>query len=179
MELQAIVLNALQWTVIVTVSAVVTDPPWVLGMLKVYCPFPAVPENDTPVSVPDGVVTVKSRSMVLVPTPERLTRKLSEPAATLKKDLGESPVKVNTVTPITADVWAPVEPRPVSMMPPPVEEPVFVPDRPIGFANAGVANRPEIVSNPIIPKASFVAVFLFVLFSPRRGFRTKVDIKEV
>ena len=171
MEPQAMVLATLQWTVIVTVSAVVTEPPWVLSMLKVYCPLPAVPEADTPLSVPDGVVTVKSRLTVFVPTPDRLTRKLSVPAATLKKDLGDSPVKVNTVTPITADVWAPVEPKPVSTIPPPVEEPLFVPDRPIGFAKTGVANSAEIVSSPVIPKANFVAAFLFVLSSPRRSLR--------
>jgi hypothetical protein len=139
-------------------------------MLKVYCPLPAVPEADTPLSVPDGVVTVKSRLTVFVPTPDRLTKKLSEPAATLKKDLGDSPVNVNTVTPIAADVWAPVDPTPVSTIPPPVEEPLFVPDRPIGFAKTGVANSAEIVSSPIIPKANFRAAFLFVLFSPRRRF---------
>jgi hypothetical protein len=159
------------FTVMLTMLAVETDPPVVLAMLKVYCPLPPVPEHERPVSVPAGIVTVKSRQTVLVPTPDSATRKLSDPAPIFWKALGESPEKVNKVAPITAEVWAPVEPTPVSVIPPPVEDPVFVPDRPMGFANAGVANRAEKVSIPIIPKASFAAALFFVLFSPRRGLR--------
>ena len=171
MELQAIELVTSHFRVIVTVSAGVTSPPWVLRMKKVYCPLPPVLVHERPTSVPEGIVTVKSRqTAVVVPTPARLTRKLSEPAAIFVKDLGESPVNVNVVAPITADVWAPVVPTPVSVMPPPVEEPVFVPDIPIGFAKAGVAPKSaDIVRIPIIPNASFVAALLFVLFSPRRS----------
>jgi hypothetical protein len=162
-EVQAMLLDGSHFAVRVTVLAVVTNPPCVEPIVKVYCPLPAVPEHEVPVSVPEGVVTVRARQTVVVPTPVSGTSQLSVPAAILVKDLGDSPVYVKVVAPIVAVVCAPVTPTPVSTMPPPVALPVLVPEREMSTnANAGAATKAERVSMPIIASANFVMLCIFL-----------------
>jgi len=97
-ELQAMLLDASHLTVMVKVDAVVNNPVVVSGMKYVYCPVPLVVAHARPLARP-AVVTVRSRHTVLLPTPESGTSKMSMPD-TLRKALGESPVKVNVVVPM-------------------------------------------------------------------------------
>src|SRR5713101_8131788 len=117
--------------------------------MYVYCAFPDVLVHSTlGPSIPAGMLTLRSRQTVLLPTPESATAHMLGPSAPFfVKDLGESPVNTNVVLPITWVVTGPVTPGGTSVMPPPVAEPVFVPERAMSppLAKAGTASSPDIV----------------------------------